>query len=91
MSIRKEHLLSYGFVEECVTPEESGQETPYYYYTYSIGDERSILITNASDEREVGDDGYHVEFFDHPEIGKIRDLGNLLALINIFNFMQKHE
>lgn len=81
-TIKKQDLLDLGFIEEYSTPEESGTENGFYYYTRSFGDryDGCLLITNSSDE--CVDDNYVVDFFNYDNI-TIKDLDDLTNLIEI--------
>jgi hypothetical protein len=80
-AIKKQDLLNLGFTEEYSTPEESGTEKGFYYYTYQINeDSPCLLITNSNDE--CVDDNYIVEFFDYLDI-EIKDLNDLKELVAI--------
>ncbi|MDA3779451.1 MAG: hypothetical protein PF487_04390 [Bacteroidales bacterium] len=76
--ITKEKLILLGFDEEYSTPEESGTENGYYYYTYNIND-NCLLISDASDEN---DGNFTIEFFEIETI-KITSKEDLLELINL--------
>jgi hypothetical protein len=82
-TIQKEDLLKLGFNETFVPFEESG-DSPYFYYTYDMNND-CILISNCSDEVI---DGFSIELFNHPIVGKIREFDDLVKLINSLKFFK---
>lgn len=77
--ITKDKLLLLGFKEEFSSPEESGTEHGYYYYTHTINDE-CLLISDANDEN----DGYFTIMifeFDSVKIITYIDLVDLIRVI----------
>ena len=57
--ITKEKLIGLGFIKETTSPEESGTEKGYHYYSYNINDD-CLLISDANDEN---DGNFTIEFF----------------------------
>jgi hypothetical protein len=76
--ITKEKLLALGFEEVYSTPEQSGTEKGFYYYTYNI-DGQCLLISDASDEN---DGNYTIEFSEFNSI-KIFEFEELIKFIEI--------
>jgi len=79
MSITKKDLKELGFTKNRVTPEESGHDKTFIYYTYDIG--TTCLITCADDE--CVDGNYTVELFNAEGTSKIKDRSVLVTLIQI--------
>lgn len=79
-TITGEDLINLGFKKRTVSPKESGQKEPYYYYAYEIG--KLCLISNTNDEC-IGYNEYYVEFFDYHEVGKFYNLKKLCKLIKL--------
>lgn len=79
-AITGEDLINLGFKKRTVSPKESGQKEPYYYYTYEIGE--LCLVSNTNDEC-IGYDEFYIEFFDHPKVGKFYGLKRVQKLIKI--------
>jgi len=67
-----------GFERNDVSPEQSGQATPFHYYTLDIGD--ICFISNASDEAE--EKGWECSIFDSMTL-KIKGAGDLEELVKI--------
>ena len=80
--ITETDLLNLGFKKETVFPEESGDDHVYDYFTFDINNE-TVLISTSSDE--CIDNGYSIEFFEIPEIGKFQNLDNLTVLIAVLS------
>lgn len=79
-AITGEDLINLGFKRNTVSPKESGQKDPYYYYSYEIGG--LCLISNANDEC-ISYDEFYVEFFDYTKVGKFYSLKKVQKLIKI--------
>ena len=71
-------FIDLGFKRNKVTPEESGLDYTYYYYTLDIGD--ICLISNANDEAE--EEGWYCSIFDSITL-KIKGAGDLEDLTRI--------
>lgn len=71
-------FIDLGFERIEVSPEESGCEYNFHYYTLDIGD--ICLITNASDEAD--NEGWWCSIFDSMTL-KIKGAGDLESLVNI--------
>ena len=67
-----------GFERNDVSPEQSGQETPFHYYTLDIGD--ICFISNANDEAE--ESGWECSIFDSMTL-RIVGAGDLEELVKI--------
>jgi len=79
--ITEEILKTLGFDKEVVSPEEAGDATGYYYFTYKLGDSE-CLISNANDEATNG--FYSIEILSIPSLGKFRneeDVKNLIICL----------
>lgn len=61
-----------------VSPEQSGYEKPFYYYTLTIGD--VTLISN--DSEDANENGWYATIFDSETL-KIRGGGDLVDIVNI--------
>ena len=70
-------LTHLGFEKHSETPESSGCDTDWHYYTLNIGS--LCLITQASDTVV---DGWEVEIFDDSSV-KITDPNELMILIGV--------
>lgn len=81
-------LLKLGFKRIIVTPKEANAPVGYYYYVYNVGKNKSLLITNTSDECPTSG-CYYVEFFDLPEIGKYVDLKDVKKLVKLLKSAEK--
>lgn len=77
--IPKNKLKQLGFIEEISSPEESGTEHGYHYFTYNINDE-CLLISDASDEND-GNFTIMIFEFDSVEITTYVDLVDLIRVI----------
>ena len=84
-NITKNNLIKLGFIENYSTPEESGTEKGYYYYTYNINNE-CLLISDACDEND-GNFTIGIFEFDSIEIITYINLVDLIGVIkkNIIN------
>ena len=71
-------LINLGFEKVVVSPEESGSDNEYYYYTLDIG--KVGFITNANDEMVNGE--WVCYLFDYSTfiINDAKDLEQLLML-----------
>lgn len=76
----EEIFKELGFERNEVTPEESGYEYTFYYYTIDIGD--ICLISNSDDE--AAKDGWEVMIFDSRTLS-IKGEGDLRELVKILN------
>ncbi|MEI6424459.1 MAG: hypothetical protein WCP55_19735 [Lentisphaerota bacterium] len=72
-------LLNLGFERQDVSIEESGQDKPFYYFTFEI--DKLCLISNSNDEC-VGK-MYNVEFFDYSDAVRFTDIKILSDLVEI--------
>lgn len=61
----EQELIDLGFERVEVTPEQSGEEFGYHYYTMDIGTDfaKFCLISGSSDETDP--DGWFVEIFQY--------------------------
>ena len=66
------------FVKEVVTPEDSGLDKDFYYYTLDIGD---ICIISNSDDEAVKE-GWEAYIFDSLSM-RIKGAGDLEDLVRI--------
>lgn len=71
-------FIDLGFERIEVSPEASGCEYTFHYYTLDIGD--ICLITNASDEADK--EGWWCSIFDSMTL-KIKGAGDLESLVGI--------
>jgi hypothetical protein len=67
-----------GFVKEVVTPENSGLENDFYYYSIDIGD--ICIISNADDE--AAKDGWEAYIFDSLSM-RVKGEGDLEDIVRI--------
>ena len=74
----EEIFKKLGFIKNEETPESSGSDSDWYYYTLDIGN--ICLITNASDEAE--EEGWWCSIFDYDTL-KIKGEGDLEDLVRI--------
>jgi hypothetical protein len=74
----EQDIKGLGFNRNKVTPEESGLDYTYYYYTLDIGD--ICLISNSDDE--ANDKGWSCCIFDSMTV-EIKGAGDLEDLIRI--------
>ena len=74
----EQDIKGLGFNRNKVTPEESGLDYTYYYYTLDIGD--ICLISNSDDE--ANDKGWSCYIFDSMTV-EIKGAGDLEDLIRI--------
>jgi hypothetical protein len=81
-NITDKKLLNLGFERVIITPEEANAPVGYYYFVYNVGDNKSLLITNTSDECPSSG-CFYVEFFDVSEIGKFYDLKSVKKLVKL--------
>lgn len=79
-------LLYLNFDKVDVPTEESGDENEFTYYTFDIGNDNCLLISNTSDEC---DNNYTIEFFNHEGEIMIQDLNHLTQLIKIIKLNMK--
>jgi len=78
ITITEQDLLDFGFERINETPESSGSDSDWHYYTLDIED--FCLISNASDETtEDGD--WSVYIFDYNGF-EFTEIGQLASLIN---------
>lgn len=76
--ITEQDLLDFGFERTDETPESSGSDSDWHYYTLDIED--FCLISRASDE--VNEDGsWSVYIFDYNGF-EFTEIGQLASLIN---------
>jgi len=74
----EETFEKLGFVKEEVTPEDSGLNRDFYYYTLDIGD--ICLISNSDDEAEKN--GWEAYIFDSLTM-RVKGSGDLEDLVRI--------
>lgn len=79
--ITEKRLTALGFKKRTVKPNESGQQHKYYYFVFEVGN--LCLITNTDDEKEFDGDGYYVEFFDNPKVGRYYSFKRVKKLVKI--------
>lgn len=80
INIKENNLIELGFKKEDVSAIESGGNS-YHYFVFEIN-EKTILISNASDETKNG--CYSIQFFEYPEIIEFTSyyvLNNLVEII----------
>ena len=77
--MKEKELVALGFQRTDVTAEESGYETDWYYYTYTLGS-HLCLITN--DNTEVEKDEWYVEVFED-NIIRFTNSSDVMALIDL--------
>ena len=77
--MKEQDLIDLGFKRNDVSAEESG-DVRFYYYTYNITDELSLIST---DDGEAKKDGWFVELFDYEniEFTNVEDLKTLIDII----------
>jgi len=75
--ITEQNLIDLEFKRNDVSPEESGEDYPFHYYTLEIGD--LSLISNSNDNIE--NDTWDVQIFDFEP--RITNLIDLVDLINV--------
>jgi hypothetical protein len=77
--MKEQDLIDLGFERNDVSAEESG-DVRFYYYTYNITDELSLI---SSDDGEAKKDGWSVEMFDYDniEFTSKEDIEKLISLI----------
>ncbi|HPC09520.1 MAG TPA: hypothetical protein PLN85_00400 [archaeon] len=78
-NIRGLDLINLGFEENIVTPEESGCNKEFTFYTFDIGD-NCLFISDASDEN---DGNYTISFFEFEKNIAITNLNELKELLLI--------
>ena len=76
--IAEHNLINLGFDRNDETPESSGSDNNWYYYTFSIGD--FTLISKASDE--IDKDCWNIYIFDFEEF-EFTEVESLIEFINI--------
>tara|TARA_B110000285_G_scaffold66331_1_gene76201 strand:+ start:167 stop:421 length:255 start_codon:yes stop_codon:yes gene_type:complete len=76
--MKEQTLKDLGFEIQHLTPECSGSDYDWYYYTLNIGD--ICLMTNADDE--AIENGWEVSIFDLQSC-VIKDSKDLIDLIKI--------
>jgi hypothetical protein len=76
--MKEQDLIDLGFKRNDVSAEESG-DVRFYYYTYNITDELSLIST---DDGEAKKDGWFVELFDYENI-EFRNTEELKTLIDV--------
>ena len=75
----EKEIIDLGFDIQHLTPERSGSDYDWYYYTLNIGD--ICLMTNADDEAIKNE--WEVSIFDFQSF-VIKDVQGLIDLIKIF-------
>ena len=78
--IKEKDLIKLGFERQDNTPESSGLDYDWHYYTLDIGD--LCLISDANDE--VEDDSWKVFIFDY-NLFKFTELEKLKLFIDVLN------
>ena len=76
--MKEQDLIDLGFERNDITAEESGDK-PFFYFTYNITDELSLI---SSDSGEAKKDGWFVELFDYENI-EFRNPEDLKTLIDV--------
>jgi len=76
--IKEKDLIKLGFKRQDNTPESSGLDYDWHYYTLDIED--FCLITNANDE--VEDDNWKVYIFDYQGF-ELTELEKLKSFIDV--------
>lgn len=80
--MKEQDLIDLGFERVDVSPEETGDENGFHYYTYDFSDSRGLsLISNSNDEAEKVEQ-WSVEIFDYDNI-TFTDVEQLLEFISI--------
>ena len=77
--MKEKDLINLGFERYDISAEESGDK-PYFYFTYNITDQLSLISTdNGEAERR----GWYVELFDYEniEISNLEDLKTLISIL----------
>jgi hypothetical protein len=77
--ITEQNLIDLEFERFDETPESSGSDNNWYYYTLDIGD--ICLITNESDTL-IEDGSWYVYLFEYDSI-KITNMTDLSDFINV--------
>jgi hypothetical protein len=85
MNITEKKLIFLGFKRQEVSQEDSGDNAPFYYYTYDIKD--LCLISNTNDD--CVKNKWYVELYDYTELGKFRDINKLYDFIKILKSLRK--
>lgn len=80
--MKEKELIALGFERTDVTAEESGYETDWYYYTYTLGNGSICLISN--DNTEIEKDEWYVEIFEDETI-RFTNSSDVMALIDLIN------
>ena len=75
----EQDLINLNFKKTIVSPEESGDENGFYYYSMDFG--RGICLISL-DNGSVENDEWHIEFLEEESI-KLTDAEELSTLINI--------
>lgn len=76
--ITEQDLLEFGFERHDETPESTGDDHEWHYYTLDIED--FCFITNSSDEVEDGN--WKVYIFDYDGF-EFNQVGQVASIINI--------
>jgi hypothetical protein len=74
----EEIFTELNFKRNDVTPQQSGHDKHFYYYTLTIGD--VTIISNENDDAD--ENGWFATIFDSNTL-KIRGGGDLKELVNI--------
>jgi hypothetical protein len=77
-------LIKLGF-KKCKNIPTSAMDSEYHYYTYDVGEKKSLLISGSNDEKVNG--GYYVEFYDvegftFHKLGQLKKLVKLLKQVS---------
>lgn len=82
--MKRKHLIKLGFIEEIITPEITGYNYTFVYFTLDIGD--VTLITNEYEYTEENDNiksfKFIVSIFDS-ETNKITNKKDIVDLVGI--------
>lgn len=73
----EQELIDSGFIKNYIPVEESGDRTDYWYYTYDLSDN----ITLISSDSESSKENWSVMLFeDDIEVTDINDIRNLIDI-----------
>ena len=82
--MKEQEIIDLKFEVQHETPESSGSDTDWHYYTLGIGD--ICLITNANDEAVK--DEWEASIFDFSSC-VIKNIDDLKALVKIIKSNQR--
>ena len=80
--MKEKELIALGFERTDVTAEESGYETDWYYYTYTLGNGSICLISN--DNTEIEKDEWYAEIFEDETI-RFTNSSDVMGFIDVIN------